>query len=189
MKKPINVMYDGGLERLEQKAIECALSEVYDSICYKRGIIRYGTGAQNGVQRYTADDYVKSLIGDGLCVSAADLLAKIENRHSIVLFFTSKPFSDCKYGMTGDFATVQTVYPYRDPKFSVDDRIFAIKGSLWYELGRLLGLDKDDVCPNSGCIMHCKNRDFLQGLIACAREAQYTGVFCQNCQRKIRETL
>ena len=189
MKKPIYVMHDSGLDRLEQRAIECAISTVYDAICYKRGIVRYEMGAQLGALHLTADDLVGSIpLSDSQGIRAADLLTRIEDRHAINLFFTSIPFTDCKYGMTNDYATVQTVLPYRDPLLSVDDRVLAIKGSLWYELGRILGLAKNGVCLSSGCIMHCKDRDFLQGLIGCARVAQYTGVYCQKCQRLIKES-
>jgi len=190
MKKPLIVMYDSGLDRLEKQSIECAINIAYDTICYKRGIIRYGSSAQIGPLSWTADDAVGGLPLDNHGgIRAADLLTKIENNHLITLFFTSLPFSDCKYGMTNEFATVQTVFPYRGSFLSSDDRMIAIKGVFWYELGRILGLaDDDDICRNSGCIMHCKDRDFLKGLIACAREAQYTGVYCQNCQRKIKES-
>lgn len=189
MKKPIYVMYDSGLDKLEQRVVECALGTVYDAICYKRGIIRYEIGAPLGALRLTADDLVGSVPLDGpQGIKAADLLARVEDRHSINVFFTSMPFTDCKYGLPNDYATVQTVLPYRNPILSTDDRVLAIKGSLWYGLGCVLGLAKKGVCLSSGCIMHCKDRDFLQGLIGCARVAQFTGVYCQKCQRLIRES-
>ena len=133
MKKPINVMYDSGLDKLERRAIECALNLVYHLIGFKRGIIKYGNGARFGKKHLDADGYLDALLAGGRrAVSASELLDEISDQHAVNLFFTAKPFCDAKFGATNEFATVQSVLAYREG-LSTEERILAIKGTLWHE--------------------------------------------------------
>lgn len=189
MKKPINVMYDSGLDKLERRAIECALNLVYHLIGFKRGIIKYGNGARFGKKHLDADGYLDALLAGGRrAVSASELLDEISDQHAVNLFFTAKPFCDAKFGATNEFATVQSVLAYREG-LSTEERILAIKGTLWHELGSIMGISSEGNCLDPICMMHYENGDSLQDLIICAKNAQYAGVYCQKCQRAIMESV
>ncbi|MBR3236596.1 hypothetical protein IKF92_02875 [Candidatus Saccharibacteria bacterium] len=206
-KKPVLVMYDSGVDQLEQKAIEKAMEEIMDYFP-GRGFVLSGLEVWDDGGFCARTDQILSdaehiATDRGSIVVGNSLLGVISHskwykrNHYIVILIVSEKFADTDIAPSLRWGSicVQSVADFRD--FPRKERILAIKGLFQHELGHILGLaqnlDRPKTeyregihCTHLGCIMQYFGS--IEELVEISRESEHTGRYCALCAREARES-
>ena len=177
---PINVMYDSGLDEIEEAAVIAALQDI-SAMVPELTINCFGSSSWSMGSYSSADWYVRNTgmvrgIEGGLQLNAdhlIDLIAhepwQVTNPH-IDIMITSHDitaFDDKKqlrfvFGLASGRITVQSIARFRG--CSDVNRFLAVETVIWHELGHILGMAADlnrsntveslgPHCTNQACVM------------------------------------
>lgn len=201
-KKPVVIMFDSGVDKLEQVAIKHAIEEVIDYFP-KRGFVFSGTRVWSDSNHHSSDWYLEKTkriyVSGKKLLSANHLMSLIANsewqkeNRPIVIFLVSEEMVglEASSSLTCGLISIESVARFR--MLPREERIMAIKGMFQHELGHILGLAQDlertnteysagAHCTNSGCMMRYFGD--VEELIKLARESEYTGVYCRQCAKE-----
>lgn len=205
---PIHLMYDSGIQPMEEMAILDGLHEVLE-IFPKREAINYGAKPWIKGEFSSADWYVDHASkfyrpnGD-VQLDADDLIDLMrfepwqEKQAHIDMMFTSLDLTtlggdgylDYVFGAADGRFTVQSVARFRDIPLE-HDRILAIKNVVQHELGHIFGMANDlhrentvedfgPHCTNFGCVM--RQAITVSEWVQNARDSYQMGiVYCKQC--------
>lgn len=205
--KPISLAYDSGLDELEKEAIKNSWVDLL-GIYPDRGFIFSGDGPWNERNHRKVDWYIQNapvFLGDNgkKYIDVDELWMSIATDQWLIPMPLSLIFVSCKmmnskkeltYHKTLESIAIQSVWEFR--QFPREERIAMIKGSLWYNIGRLAGSASDirrknTICHNGqvyctshGCIMNMT--EGLEDLATLAKKASLTGIFCKKCRDEAR---
>ena len=205
-KKPVVIMYDSGIDKLEQEAIKRAVEEVIDYFP-KRGFVFSGTKVWEDKDHHSSDWYLKKTkrinVGGKMTLSANHLMSLIANSEwqirnrpvTIMLVSEDLVGLEASSSLTCGLISIESLARYRElPR---EDRIMAIKGTFQHELGHIMGLAQDlgrtntkywsgAHCTNPGCMMRYFGN--TRELVALARESEHIGVYCRQCAREAQKS-
>lgn len=209
MALPINVMWDSGVDALEERAIVDGLVGALSCIGARREVRIFGSKAWSEGSYSSADWYVSHTRrlrrSDGNVQLDADRLLDLlagepyqkAEPHIDVMFVSQdltardgEQYLSFVFGIASGRLTVQSVARYRDVTNQFE-RMMAIRMVIQHELGHVFGMAADlrrsnteyDLgphCTNRGCVM--RQALTVYDWIRHAQDSQQAGmVYCPQC--------